>query len=61
MPRPVFPLRGRDLAALGLPAGPRMGELLAAVRSWWWQGGCVADAAACQAELARITGAADPA
>ncbi len=46
--RPVFPLRGRDLAALGIPAGPRMGKILAAVRRWWLQGGCIADRAACR-------------
>lgn len=56
MKRPVFPLQGRDLAALGIPAGPRMGKILAAVRQWWLAGGCVADLAACrdQAMLAVI-------
>ncbi len=54
--RPVFPLQGRDLVALGIPAGPRMGKILAAVRQWWLAGGCVADLAACrdQAMLAVI-------
>jgi poly(A) polymerase/tRNA nucleotidyltransferase (CCA-adding enzyme) len=56
MTRPVFPLQGRDLAALGIPPGPRMGKMLAAVRQWWLAGGCVADLAACrdQAMLAVI-------
>lgn len=53
MPRPLFPLEGRDVLALGLPAGPHVGALLRAVRAWWLDGGCRADAAACQAELAR--------
>jgi poly(A) polymerase len=53
MPRPVFPLEGRDVLALGLPPGPDVGSLLRAVRVWWLDGGCRADAAACQAELAR--------
>jgi poly(A) polymerase/tRNA nucleotidyltransferase (CCA-adding enzyme) len=47
MRRPVFPLQGRDLQALGLMPGPAMGALLQRVRDWWRQGGCVADAAAC--------------
>ncbi|HTJ90513.1 MAG TPA: CCA tRNA nucleotidyltransferase [Acidocella sp.] len=49
MKRPVFPLQGRDLQALGLMPGPAMGALLQQVRDWWRQGGCVADAAACRA------------
>jgi poly(A) polymerase/tRNA nucleotidyltransferase (CCA-adding enzyme) len=53
LPRPVFPLEGRDVLALGLSEGPRVGELLRTVRRWWLNGGCVADAAACRAELAR--------
>ncbi len=52
--RPVFPLEGRDAVALGVPPGPRVGALLRAVRAWWRDGGCVADAAACRAELARL-------
>jgi poly(A) polymerase len=51
MPRPVFPLEGRDVLALGLEPGPAVGELLRAVRSWWRAGGCAADPAACRAEL----------
>ena len=43
MPRPVFPLEGRDVLALGEPEGPRVGALLRAVRQWWLDGGCVAD------------------
>ena len=52
MPRPRFPLAGRDAVRLGVPAGPQVGELLRDVRAWWMAGGCVADAAACRAELA---------
>jgi poly(A) polymerase/tRNA nucleotidyltransferase (CCA-adding enzyme) len=50
---PVFALRGRDLRAAGVPPGPDMGERLRSLRQWWLDGGCVADAAALQAELAR--------
>ncbi|WP_239992113.1 CCA tRNA nucleotidyltransferase [Rhodopila globiformis] len=53
MPRPVFPLVGRHVRALGVSQGPRVGELLRDVRQWWLDGGCVADATACRAELAR--------
>ncbi|MBN8891598.1 MAG: CCA tRNA nucleotidyltransferase [Rhodospirillales bacterium] len=50
---PAFPLHGRDLAAAGVPAGPAMGALLRELRGWWLAGGCLADAAACMAELSR--------
>jgi poly(A) polymerase/tRNA nucleotidyltransferase (CCA-adding enzyme) len=50
---PVFPLEGRDVLELGVPAGPRVGELLRAIRTWWLDGGCVADADACRTELRR--------
>jgi poly(A) polymerase/tRNA nucleotidyltransferase (CCA-adding enzyme) len=54
LPRPVFPLEGRDVLALGVSEGPRVGALLRTVRQWWLDGGCVADAAACRAELVRL-------
>ncbi len=53
LPRPVFPLAGRDLLGAGVAAGPAMGGLLRELRDWWLAGGCRADAAACAAELAR--------
>lgn len=53
LPRPVFPLEGRDALSLGVPPGPAVGELLRAVRAWWMDGGCRAAAVACRAELAR--------
>ena len=53
MPKPVFPLEGRDLLALGVAQGPRVGALLRAVRAWWIDGGCAADAEACRAEARR--------
>jgi poly(A) polymerase len=52
--RPVtFPLKGRDVTALGLPPGPHVGRLLAAVEAWWEEGDFQADRRACLAELAR--------
>jgi poly(A) polymerase/tRNA nucleotidyltransferase (CCA-adding enzyme) len=56
LPRPVFPLEGRDAVALGVPPGPLVGELLRGVRAWWMDGGCRAGAGACRAELARRVG-----
>lgn len=32
---PVFPLTGADMLALGVPTGPRVGELLALLEEWW--------------------------
>lgn len=32
---PRFPLRGADVAALGVPPGPRTGRLLRAAEDWW--------------------------
>jgi len=32
---PDFPLRGEDVVALGIPAGPEVGRRLSAVRAWW--------------------------
>ena len=57
IPRPVFPLEGRDVLALGVPPGPAVGDLLRQARARWLAGGCVADAAACRAELARLAAA----
>jgi poly(A) polymerase/tRNA nucleotidyltransferase (CCA-adding enzyme) len=54
LPRPVFPLRGRDLQQAGVAPGPQLGKILGQIRQWWLAGGCVADAAACRAELARL-------
>jgi poly(A) polymerase len=32
---PRFPLQGRDLLELGVPRGPRIGELLKDIERWW--------------------------
>jgi poly(A) polymerase len=53
MPRPVFPLEGRDVLALGVAEGPRVGAMLREVRRWWLDGGCTATPDACREELAR--------
>jgi poly(A) polymerase len=51
---PAFPLQGRDALALGLPHGPRIGALLAAVRDWWLETGAAADHAACLEKLRQL-------
>lgn len=57
---PAFDLAGRDALALGMPAGPAVGALIRDVRAWWMEGGCVASAAECRAELARRVALAAP-
>jgi poly(A) polymerase/tRNA nucleotidyltransferase (CCA-adding enzyme) len=42
MPRPVFPVAGRDLLPRGIPPGPRLGETLRALEQAWRDGGCSA-------------------
>jgi len=48
-----FPLKGRDVTALGVPAGRQVGRLLKALDAWWEEGDFRADRAACLAELRR--------
>ena len=54
---PVFPLRGRDVLALGVPKGPRVGRLLSTVEDWWISGDFAAGPADCLAELRRLAAA----
>jgi poly(A) polymerase len=54
LPRPVFPLQGRDGLSLGAAPGPALGAALAATRAWWLERGCIDDADACRAQLARV-------
>ena len=51
---PAFPLKGRDVTALGVPPGKRVGELLNAVRTWWEATDFSADRAACLKRLKEI-------
>jgi poly(A) polymerase len=48
---PRFPLGGADVMALGVPAGPRVGELLRALEAWWIAGDFAADEAALREKL----------
>jgi len=49
-----FPLGGADVMAFGIPAGPRVGELLGALEAWWVAGDFAADERALHAELQRM-------
>lgn len=51
-----FPLQGRDVTALGVPAGPEIGRLLKEVEEWWIAGDFQADRRAALAELKRRAG-----
>jgi poly(A) polymerase len=50
-PVPRFPLKGADVLALGVPAGPRVGELLRILEDRWIAGDFSADATALRAQL----------
>jgi poly(A) polymerase/tRNA nucleotidyltransferase (CCA-adding enzyme) len=52
--RPVFPLHGRDIQALGMASGPEIGIALRSLYLWWKDNGCVADAAACREKAAEL-------
>jgi len=60
---PQFPIAGRDVTASGIPPGPRIGRLLAALRCWWEENDFRPDRAACLARMneliERERGAAD--
>lgn len=49
-----FPLKGRDVLALGVDPGKRVGHLLVAVEAWWEDGDYRADREACLARLKAI-------
>jgi len=56
---PAFPLAGRDVTALGIPAGRRVGRLLSAVHDWWEAGDFRGDRAACLAYLKALLSSRD--
>jgi poly(A) polymerase len=57
--QPVFPLEGRDVLALGVTPGPRVGALLRTTRAWWLAGGCTAGIEDCRGELVRALSLVD--
>lgn len=46
-----FPIQGRDVMALGIESGPRVGQVLKAVEAWWIEADFRPDRAACLAQL----------
>jgi poly(A) polymerase len=55
---PDFPLGGADVLALGVPPGPRVGELLRQLENWWIDAGFPNDDQALRLQLARFAQAA---
>jgi poly(A) polymerase len=53
-PVPVFPLRGADLVAAGVPRGPEVGAYLSRARALWLEEGCPTGPGAGPALLRRI-------
>ena len=51
---PRFPLGGADVVALGVPPGPRVGELLRALEAWWIADDFAADETALRAQLQQM-------
>jgi hypothetical protein len=49
-----FPLKGRDALALGIARGPRIGQVLGQVQSWWEADGCRASREDCLDRLRAI-------
>jgi poly(A) polymerase len=49
-----LPVGGDDILALGVPAGPRVGAILAALEAWWVAHDFAPDRAACLAEARRL-------
>ncbi len=49
--KPVFPLTGADVLQAGIPAGPRVGEILGALEDKWVEGNFNADRATLVARL----------
>jgi poly(A) polymerase len=56
--QPVFPLRGADVVAAGITAGPKVGALMDQIEKWWIASDFSADRAACLIELDRTVSAA---
>jgi poly(A) polymerase len=54
--KPTFPIGGSDALNIGLPAGPRVGEVLAAIEQQWLEGNFAMDRAALLARLKELAG-----
>ncbi len=52
---PTFPLNGHDVRTLGVPDGPRMGEILSQVEEWWMAQGFAPSRDDCLEKLGTFT------
>ena len=52
--RPTLPVSGRDILASGVPAGPRVSQILDRLELWWIATDFTSDHARIQSELARL-------
>ncbi len=52
---PRFPIGGADVTALGVSAGPRVGDLLRTLEDWWIAGDFSADEGGLRAKLRELT------
>ena len=55
--KPKFPLTGRDVMTAGVPEGPQVGKILAAVEDWWMDGDFAADETAVTEKLKAVLAA----
>ena len=56
--KPILPIRGQDVIDLGLPRGPAIGTLVAAVERWWEDDDYRPGRAECLARLRELAGKA---
>ncbi|MGH6900768.1 MAG: CCA tRNA nucleotidyltransferase, partial [Geminicoccaceae bacterium] len=49
-----LPVDGHDVMALGVPSGPQVGAILAALEAWWVDHDFAPDRAACLAAARRL-------
>ena len=52
--KPRFPLTGREAMAAGMPEGPEVGRVLAAVEDWWMEEDFLPDEAALKEKLKSV-------
>jgi poly(A) polymerase len=55
LPVPHLPVQGRDVLALGVPAGPKVGTVLTEFEDWWVREDFPMDRAAVAAKLKELT------
>src|SRR3546814_616357 len=54
LPVPHLPVQGRDVLALGVPAGPKVGTVLTEFEDWWVREDFPMDRAAVAAKLKEL-------